>query len=95
MCGYRNSVPCNIPEDEIVALKELIRLQRNQIIAIKPCDEGAGVLILYFNEYLTASYMRISSKQKQPYGTFTNCYELVDVLEIKMAKTEIKKVIDE
>ena len=42
--------------------------------------------------------MRISSKQKQPYGTFINCYEFVDVLEIKMAKTEIneiKKLIDE
>ena len=39
--------------------------------------------------------MHISSKQKQPDGTFKNRYELVDVLQIEKAKTEIKKLIDE
>ena len=91
----RNYVPCNIPEDEIVALKELIRLQRDWIITIKPCDKGAGVIIIDFNEYLRASYMPISSKQKQPDGTFKYRYELVDVLKKEKAKTQIKKQIDE
>ena len=35
----RNSVPCNIPPEEIAALKELIRLQKERIITIKACEE--------------------------------------------------------
>ena len=42
----RNQVECNLPSDELEALKILIQLQRDRIITIKPCDKGAGVIIL-------------------------------------------------
>ena len=48
----RNPVKCNLPEEEIAALKELIRLQRERVIIIKPCDKGAGIIILDFKLYL-------------------------------------------
>ena len=41
----RNSKECNLPIEEINALKELIKMQRDRKIVIKPCDKGAGILI--------------------------------------------------
>ena len=79
----------------MIALKELIRLQRERIITIKACDKGGGIIILDFNEYLRACYMHLSSKQTQPDGTQQNRYELVSVLDIEKAKEEITKLMDE
>ena len=44
----RNQVSCNIPQDELIALKELISLQKTRKIVIKACDKGAGLIILNF-----------------------------------------------
>jgi hypothetical protein len=85
----RNSVPCNIPPEEIAALKELIRLQKERIITIKACDKRAGIIILDFNEYLRACYMHLSSKQTQEDGTTQNRYEITDIFQIEKAKDEI------
>ena len=41
-----NSQECNLPIEEINALKELINMQRERIIVIKSCDKGAGILVL-------------------------------------------------
>ena len=41
----RNEEKCNLPREEINALKELITLQRERVITIKPCDKGAGIMI--------------------------------------------------
>ena len=37
----RNEEKCNLPQEEINALKQLVRLQRERIITIRPCDKGA------------------------------------------------------
>ena len=42
----RNNISCNLPQDEIQALKDLIKLQKEKVIVIKPCDKGAGIIIL-------------------------------------------------
>ena len=34
----RNQVECNLPEDKMQALKEIIRLQRERKIVIKTCE---------------------------------------------------------
>ena len=47
----RNREDCNLPIDEQDALKELIKLQKDRQIVIKPCDKGAGIIILDFKEY--------------------------------------------
>ena len=91
----RNSVPCNIPPEELIALKELIRLQRERVITIKACDKGGGIIILDFNEYLRTCYMHLGSKQTQADGSLQNRYEQISVLQIEKAKEEIKKLIDE
>ena len=48
----RNQEECNLPKEEVVALKELIKLQRDRVIIIKPCDKGAGIMILNFKDYM-------------------------------------------
>ena len=58
----RNEENCNFPIDELNALKELIDLQKERKIVIKPCDKGAGIIILNFNEYMQACYDHLVSK---------------------------------
>ena len=48
----RNKVKSNLPDNEKEALKELIKLRRERKITIKPCDKGAGIRILDFEDYL-------------------------------------------
>ena len=42
----------SLPPEEIKALGELIKLQKDTVITIKPCDKGAGIIILDFDEYI-------------------------------------------
>ena len=44
----RHKVSSNISKEEKEALKELIKLQKERQIVIKPCDKGAGIIILDF-----------------------------------------------
>ena len=48
----RNNVECNLPQEEIQAIKELIKLQKDKVIVIKPCDKGAGMIILDYPVYI-------------------------------------------
>ena len=59
----RNEEKCNLPKEEVTALKELIKLQRDRIITIKPCDKGAGILILNFKDYIKSCYEHLLSRQ--------------------------------
>ena len=59
----RNEEKCNLPPEEINALRELVRLQRERIITIKACDKGAGIIILDFNSYMKACYNHLLSNQ--------------------------------
>ena len=59
----RNNEKCNLPQDEIDALKQLVKLQRERKITIRPCDKGAGIVILDFNIYMRACYDHLLSKQ--------------------------------
>ena len=65
----RNKSECNIPPGEVLALKTLVRLQRERVIKIMACDKGAGIIILNFEEYLKSCYEHLESVQKQADGT--------------------------
>ena len=59
----RNEEKFNLPREEINALRELVRLQRKQIVTIKACDKGAGIIIFDFNSYMKACYNHLLSNQ--------------------------------
>ena len=90
----RNKVPCNIPQEEICALKELIRLQRDRKIVIKACDKGAGIIILNFEDYLKACYNHLGSEQAQPEGPSKPFYTEVNEFEIDRTKSKILSVLE-
>lgn len=50
--GY--NVKCNLPDEELKAIKELVKLQKERKIMIKKYDKGAGIIILNFEDYLQA-----------------------------------------
>ena len=59
----RNQARPNLPPDEQEALNILINLQKSKQIVIKPCDKGAGIIILDFEEYVRACQNHLQSKQ--------------------------------
>ena len=87
----RNKEDCNLPIDELNALKDLINLQKDRQIVVKACDKGAGIIILDFNDYVKACYEHLVSETAdgQPY------YIKVNELEIERAKDDIEKILKE
>ena len=91
----RNTSNCNIPEEEIQALKALIKLQRDRVIKIMACDKGAGIIILDFNEYMRACYTHLSSEQIQADGSSKPYYMKINEMQIGKAKQNIQYIIEE
>ena len=91
----RNKAKCNIPAEEKEALGELIKLQKNRKIVIKPCDKGAGVIILDFEEYMRSCKEHLESEKVDSDGNTTKYYVEVNEQIVEMAKKKILNVIEE
>ena len=87
----RIKVTSNLPTGEIEALKMLIQLQKNMEIVIKPCDKGAGIIILDFKEYMKACINHLTSKTV----TGENYYKQVDNTVIEEGTTKITNLVNE
>ena len=70
----RNKAFCNIPKEQVIALKELIKLQQERKIVIKRCDKGAGIIILNFEDYVNACNVHLNSHTLHPDGTIQKYY---------------------
>ena len=91
----RNYVECNLPQDEIQALKELIQLQKEKVIVIKPCDKGAGMIILDYPVYMRACYEHLMSEKVMENGVSRNYYCRVDEMELERTKSKIKHLVQD
>ena len=91
----RNKIDSNIPASEMRALKDLIQLQKDRKITIKPCYKGAGIMILNFEEYLRACMSHLESTQTQPNGEESPYYEKVTEEAFKEAQDDIQKLLEE
>ena len=87
----RNTEKCNIPQDELEALKSLTKLQRETSIVIKACDKGAGVIILNYNDYMKACYRHLGSEQSENHPYYTQ----VDEFEVERSKNKIDTLLKE
>ena len=67
----RNNVKCNISKDKILAIKELVSLQKKRQLIIKRCDKGAGIIILNFEEYVSAFNAHLNSEISNNDGSTT------------------------
>ena len=91
----RNNVECNLPRDEIQALKDLIRLQREKSIVIKPCDKGAGIMILDYTAYMRSCYEHLTPEKVLDGGATKKYYSQVEEIELERAKLKIRKLVEE
>ena len=56
-----NKVKSNISKLEREALESLVKMQRNCIIVIKPCDKGAGIIICDYADYVMSCEKDLAS----------------------------------
>ena len=91
----RNDVPCNAPQDEVKALRELIKLQKEKIIVIKPCDKGAGIMILDYLVYMRACYEHLMSEKILSDGEIKKYYCRVDNMDLEYTKVKIRNLVQE
>ena len=91
----RNKVQCNIPQDELEALLDLIKLQKEGKIVIKPCDKGAGIIILTHSDYVKACMEHLNSKQTNNDGTSDSFYVKVHQSKLDQVKGKIINLIQE
>ena len=82
----RNKSKKNIPPEEVEALSQLIKLQRERKIIIKPSVKGAGVLTLDFVDYIEACKDQLESEQKDTGGNNQKYYLEVGTKELEEAK---------
>jgi len=87
----RQQAKSNLPPEEMKALKELISLQRDRKITIKPCDKGAGIIVLNFEAYMEASNKHLNSKTDQGEPFYTK----IEPSEIVIAKQSISNLLQE
>ena len=90
---------CSLQSEEVKALKELMRLQREGVIVIKATYKGAGIANLDFQDYLKSCYEHLlSSIPSQSLEEETNqkrYYSPVDEFALKRAKKTISDTLKE
>ena len=89
----RIKVKCNLPEDELEALKELVKLQRDKKIIIKQCDKGAGIIVLNYEDYINACNEHLKESMKDHDGTIKQYYKKVNQTVLEEAKNKILRHI--
>ena len=90
----RNRAKCNLPDDEMQSLKTLIKLQKDRVIIIKPCDKGAGLIILNFVDYMTSCYEQLLSKLTFENGQTKRYYQEVHDSQLAVAKLKIMNLLE-
>ena len=94
-----NQEKCNIPEEEVIAFKELIKLQKQRIITIKAADKAAVIVILDFKDYMKSCYDHLLSSvpnNNDQEGTNPEMYyKLVNEFALEHAKTRILDTLNE
>ena len=58
----RHQTKSNLTDGAKDALKQLVKLQKERTIVIRPCDKGAGIIILDFKEYISACQKHLEYK---------------------------------
>ena len=91
----RNNVSCNLPQEEIQALKDLIKLQKEKVIVIKPCNKGAGIIILDYPVYMRACYEHLSSEKRIGDEGTKKYYSRVEKIELERSKSKIRNLVQE
>jgi hypothetical protein len=86
-----NKTRSNISKDEAEALKTLIKLQRNCVIIIKPCDKGAGIIIVDHDKYVSSCQRELESVTNNG----ERYYKEITPIILEKAKQDIDNALTE
>ena len=89
----RNKVECNLPPEELNALKELVKLQKERKIVIKQCDKGAGIMVVNFEDYIKTANEHLAETLKDGEGNEKPYYKKVTEQAMERAKEKITKLL--
>ena len=70
-------------------------MQKQQVITIKPCDKGAGIIILVFTEYIRACEEHLSGEQVQSDGSRKPYYKKVKEDALEEIRNKVNLVVEE
>ena len=81
----RNKAKCNISKELAEALLQLVKLQKDRQIVIKRCDNGAGIIILNFKDYMIACHRHLNAILTLKDGSTQSYYTKVDKKALEKA----------
>ena len=85
----------NISKEELEALKELQRCQKEGQIVIKPADKGGGICIMNKSDYVAALEEQLKSVHTGSDGTSSHFYQKANEGEVKEIQNSVSRVITE
>ena len=91
----RNKTQPNLPNNSLLAMKELINLQKQCEIIIKRCDKGAGIILLDFKEYIHACNVHLNSELVTHNGTTSPYYTKTDQKTVDSANDILENILIE
>ena len=81
----------NFSKDETEALAILVKLHRNCVIVIKPCDKEAGIIIVDHDKYVKSCQKELESTTK----TGANYFKKITPSVLTQAKQEIDDTLNQ
>ena len=81
---------CNLPQDDLNALQDLINLQKERKVVLKACNKRAGIIIINLNDYVKACNTHLLSETIDGQTYYSEVNEL-DIEKVKGGKQSILK----
>lgn len=85
----------NISKEEFKALQNLIKLQKDRVITIKPADKGAGIIICNFSDYVETCESHLNATQAQPNGPPLPYYQHTSQEHLNATIKHISRIVKE
>ena len=87
----RHQAKSYLTEGEKEALKQLVRLPRDRTIVIRPCDKGAGIIIIDFKVYIRVCQNHLESTT----NTGDKYYVKADTKTLREARDKMENIVKE
>ena len=88
----RLKVSCNQLGEEIAALRDLVKLEREKKIVMKQCNRGAGIMIIDYKDFRKAATEHPEEKMEDKDGHPKPYYKKVDNSIFKAAKNKLTQI---
>ena len=91
----KTKVPPNISKDEMEAINDLKRAQKEGLIVIKPADKSGGICVMDKSDYVKALEKQLKSVHENEDGTTTPFYAKSTEQETRVVQQRVSHLISE